>query len=672
MNAVLRKSKLSSPLRKSLRRQLIFGQALMDEVSTAKTNNIKNRRSLSSMVSGQIVKKYRMVSRLSENLGFSRRTLTKVNTKWESRIRDRRNRLQQKFSEEVREFYERDDNSRAQPGKADYTSKDGTKTQKRVLTDYLKNLYEKFKSEHISIHISLSTFSRMRPHHIQTTSFITRSSCLCTKHQNMALILKSLKREGLSVPSNPETYLDDTLSVDNLSAKLPDDIRISQWKRTKIEEKNKVKSVMRIVENSMSKQDFTGWFLKETDDFRDHVTRMRTQYGQIKVLKERLPEHHVVVHMDFAENYSCRSVEEVQSAYWNKTAVTLHPTVVYYKEQEQLMHKSFVFVSDEMSHSTPTVLSILDILIPHLKEMDPLLHTVHYWTDGPTSQYRNKVIFNTVANHMQVYGTHAKWNYFECGHGKGPCDGLGGTTKRMADEAVNSARVSIQDANDFYEWAVQSSMKASFFFVSAADCSATSTRMEKKKLKPLKGTFKLHAVVGLGQSQIAINDTSCYCTQCIAGELCESWSTVRIEEMQTEKTGVEDTMIQDTHVEESHIGEAHEALQDQNLKTPEPEYASYNNGDFVAAVYQNNDAKWYVGKIVDGENGDQYEITFMEQRKQLYQWPKKKDMIWVDRSSILCKITEPQPTAKRGRMFKILPHDAENIEQKFDSWNDLN
>jgi hypothetical protein len=367
--------------------------------------------------------------------------------------------------------------------------------------------------------------------------------------------------------------------------------------------------------------------------------------------------------MDFAENYSCKSVEEIQSAYWNKAAVTLHPTVVYYKEQDQLMHKSFVFVSDEMSHSTPTVLSILNVLIPQLKDMDPLLHTVHYWTDGPTSQYRNKVIFNTVANHMQIYGTHAKWNYFECGHGKGPCDGLGGTTKRMADEAVNSGRVSIQDAHDFYAWALQSSMKVSFFFVSAADCNATSARIEENKVKPLKGTFKLHSVVGLGQSGIAINDTSCYCEECIAGGLCDSWTKAHMEVMK--KPDMEETGMNATHIEEPRTMEAHEALHEKNMETSEPDCA-YQNGDYVAAVY---DAKWYIGKIVDDEDDDQYEITFMEQRKQLYQWPKKEDVIWVDTSSVLCKITEPQPTAKRGRMFRILPHDAANIEQIFGEWN---
>ena len=35
---------------------------------------------------------------------------------------------------------------------------------------------------------------------------------------------------------------------------------------------------------------------------------------------------------------------------------------------------------------------------------------------------------------------------------KGPCDGVGGCTKRMADVAVKSGQYVIQDAADFYKW----------------------------------------------------------------------------------------------------------------------------------------------------------------------------------------------------------------------------
>ena len=43
--------------------------------------------------------------------------------------------------------------------------------------------------------------------------------------------------------------------------------------------------------------------------------------------------------------------------------------------------------------------------------------------------------------------------YFEAGHRKAPCDGVGGMAKRMADEAVKTGKVKIQYAVDLYDWA---------------------------------------------------------------------------------------------------------------------------------------------------------------------------------------------------------------------------
>ena len=103
--------------------------------------------------------------------------------------------------------------------------------------------------------------------------------------------------------------------------------------------------------------------------------------------------------MDFAEDYKCQSQDEIQSAYWNTTQVTIHPAVVYYKDDDNLKHKSFVFVSDKPGHNASTVYAILKKLIPEIKITIPDLKMVHYWTDSPTSQYRNKSILNIVCNH---------------------------------------------------------------------------------------------------------------------------------------------------------------------------------------------------------------------------------------------------------------------------------
>ena len=58
-----------------------------------------------------------------------------------------------------------------------------------------------------------------------------------------------------------------------------------------------------------------------------------------------------------------------------------------------------------------------------------------------------------IAHHDKHFEIQAKWNYFEAGHGKGPCDDLGAVAKRQAADAVNQGKVAIQDAADFFGWA---------------------------------------------------------------------------------------------------------------------------------------------------------------------------------------------------------------------------
>ena len=85
-----------------------------------------------------------------------------------------------------------------------------------------------------------------------------------------------------------------------------------------------------------------------------------------------------------------------------------------------------------------------------MKEIVPNLEIIYYWTDSPTSQYRNKTIFKVIY-HEEYFNCKASWNYIEAGHGKGPCDPIGGTAKHKADQPVKNGRFVIQDAVDFYD-----------------------------------------------------------------------------------------------------------------------------------------------------------------------------------------------------------------------------
>ena len=175
--------------------------------------------------------------------------------------------------------------------------------------------------------------------------------------------------------------------------------------------------------------------------------------------------------MDFAEDYRCRSQEEIQSAYWSQTQVTIHPVVEYFRKEEKLHHQSFVFFSDEPRHDAKFVFALLRSLVPQVNSLIPELAYIHYWTDSPTSQYRNKTIFKIVSCHSEYFNVPYSWNYMEAGPGKGPCDPIGGTAKRKADLTVKNEKAVIQDAIDFYSWAKKTEEESSikFSFLSSED-----------------------------------------------------------------------------------------------------------------------------------------------------------------------------------------------------------
>lgn len=93
------------------------------------------------------------------------------------------------------------------PGKADYKKHKGVKFQKRYLNDYLGNLFVKFKAENPELKIFRSKFCSLHPMYILTNSFSSRNTCLCQRHQNIALKLRSLKAMGIKINTSPDALL---------------------------------------------------------------------------------------------------------------------------------------------------------------------------------------------------------------------------------------------------------------------------------------------------------------------------------------------------------------------------------------------------------------------------------------------------------------------------------
>ena len=173
----------------------------------------------------------------------------------------------------------------------------------------------------------------MRSKNFAFANFANRRRCLCTQHQNFALKLKMLKKYT-PVPTNPETfvkYSDQKISsiIDDIQQK---DFTYDIWKKVEVVYKGKTSKKVRMITQTLSHAQFKALLGKDTLTFRSHVSRTGTQFKEQQYLKENLLPNHVYIHMDFAEDYRFRSQNEIQSAYWSPTQVTIHPVVIYFKQ----------------------------------------------------------------------------------------------------------------------------------------------------------------------------------------------------------------------------------------------------------------------------------------------------------------------------------------------------
>ena len=326
-----------------------------------------------------------------------------------------------------------------------------------------------------------------------------------------------LRNLNKSVQANPDTFIKHFDSDD--IQKLFDGCKVTtydyeEWQKVEVKVRTrsgeeKTKKKIKVVRKTRTKTDFELYFQKQIAGFRENVKRIRNQYIVQRDLKENLPPNHIYIHMDFAKDYKCRSQEEIQSAYWSQTQVTIHPVVAYFKNKEIVCHQSFVFISDEPRHDARFVFALLRSLVPQLIQLIPELEYIRYWTDSPTSQYRNKTIFKIISCHSDYFKVPASWNYMEAGHGKGPCHPIGGTAKRKADLAVKNEKAIIQDAKDFYQWAKTtedaSSIKFTFFPSEEYEKAASFLDQACTGISTVTGTMKIQfshlkqIVFGLGK-----------------------------------------------------------------------------------------------------------------------------------------------------------------------------
>lgn len=245
-----------------------------------------------------------------------------------------------------------------------------------------------------------------------------------------------------------------------------------------------------------------------------HIHNIEVQYTTMKNLKENLTASEAVIHVDFSENYALKYAEEVQSFHFggSRQQVTLHTSVIntHNFSLGALRPISVCTISSCLRHDVAAIWAHLIPLKKQALEINPFITTIHFLSDSPISQYRNKFMFYVISQLRNDFEYISKitWNYTEAGHGKGAPDGVGVVLKRTADKMVHYGR-DIGDFDSFCEVLKDNVENINIIIVKEDSIKET---LIPKKLKAFKGKVpSVHQVHwDLFSTKLTLRKVSCF------------------------------------------------------------------------------------------------------------------------------------------------------------------
>ena len=430
----------------------------------------------------------------------------------------------------VTSFYESDETSRIMPGKKDFVTvrkPDGrVQIQKRLVLCNLRELYRMFKDRNPDEAIGFSKFASLRPKHcILAGASGTHSVCVCTIHQNVKLMMIAVKLSDYTVSGNvpletyhhciarvicnpplPECYLGacsvcpgigmlkeslTTLLDDNMI----DNVTYKQWITVD-------RSTLETISNTP--EEFVEAFCCKLEMLIPHsfiATQQTSFYSQCK---STLKPGELLVAADFSENYSFVLQDAAQGFHWNNAQATIHPFVIYYTHSGEECHLSYVIISDCLHHDTIAVNLFQRNLIDFLKKSLPChVKKITYFSDGAASQYKNHKNFINLCYHQLDFGIEAEWHFSATSHGKGACDGIGGTVKRLAAKASlqRPYEEQIMTPLTLFEWNIPGT---AFRFCSVREYEDVKVQLEDRfqNARTIPGTRKLHSFIPLSRDTV--------------------------------------------------------------------------------------------------------------------------------------------------------------------------
>ena len=251
------------------------------------------------------------------------------------------------------------------------------------------------------------------------------------------------------------------------------------------------------------------------DLLRQHHYIAKSQSAFLKQQKQQINGNEIIVLLDFAENYSFLVQDAVQGYHWENSQATLHPFAVYFKNDVgEVKCLNICIISDSMKHDSNAVHAFIRSALNYIREKLPTVSKVVYFSDGAASQYKNFKNLVNLCHHKRDHDLNAQWHFFATSHGKSPCDGLGGTTKRLVAKASLQATVTNQilTPQQMFAWADQNIAGIKYLYVSEKDIAKNFQDFDLEeryaRCKTIPGTRSHHSFIPISETALEMKRLS--------------------------------------------------------------------------------------------------------------------------------------------------------------------
>ena len=545
----------------------------------------------------------------------------------------------------VVDFYNNSDISWQAPGRKDRViiretverEKMKTTEQVRYMLMSLREAY-KFKEEYPSLKVGLTKFCEWRPAHVKLFDQIPHQVCVCSYHENVRLLLVALK-EHTTLNTDFAAFTEQVTC--DPSAKVCMSGKCSKCanaidKYAPVNNSNPVhyqqwQSVDKRVEK-VDKMGTVGGCFEElktqVGPFLLHTYVKRKQAASFKSLVEGCDGKSVVLQVDFSENATIASQREIQSAHWNHgqaTLFTAHAWIKAGSEDTAAESQSMVIVSDDLNHTKYSIYVFMQRVFCYLKATFPNIEHVNVFSDGPTSQFKQRFLFSNLCAWEMEHDLKITWNFFATSHGKGVVDGIGGTLKRAVWRHVKAERAHVTNASEYSTLGKRLCPNINIEFISKEDISELTSFLDTKwsTTKPVPGTYQVHCVKSHGSDSVQVSDI----TDGGEARVCVIRTTT-------------------TQEEQSELDEQEDKDKEEEDEQEEEEETEIQVGQWVVVLY---DGIEYPGEVRSIDSNTGVQVNVMHKSGSCWKWPQSRDMIYYKKSNILRVISVPVVAGHRGQ-----------------------